>query len=260
MNEIRGSTAEEQRMLKAIQKKMGILDNGIVGTDTMTSIGIKLGADFLPVAVTMYGCPTVIGKNIKPFDPNGPIAKFPYTISGSFTHPNSVAPCSILVDNGQPVHTYSCHAYKGFPESVLYKTRSGRIGIQRVMYLNEIKEDLEWAVGGMGLLNNFDPIAEGFYNGDEGVLRVTGHNILGIKNGRLYGICIASSGYNATQLAALNQKSKKYYDAYPINKLLKNKFMLDVAIQLDGGSVYQYNIAQFQRDCNKPCGYAIQFR
>lgn len=259
MNEFRGQTAEEQKMFKAIQRAMGILDNSIIGTDTMSSIAIKLGAKCFPLALTMYGCPTVIAKNIKPFDPNGGIAKFPYTISGSFTHPTGGAPCSILVDKGLPVHTYSCHAYKGFPESVLYKTQSGRIGVQRVMYLSEIKEPLEWAVGGMGLLDNFDPIAEGFNHGDEGVLRICGHNILGVKNGYLYGVCIPSMGYNYTQLSALNAESKKYYDAYPVNKLCKNKFMFDYAVQLDGGSVFQYNIAQFQRNINQTCGYAIQF-
>ena len=94
MREITGSTKEEVKMLKSIQQAMGILDNAIVGNDTISSIAIKLGADCFPLAVTMYGCPTVIAKNIKPFDPNGGIAKFPYTISGSFTHPTGGAPCS----------------------------------------------------------------------------------------------------------------------------------------------------------------------
>lgn len=259
MKEVYGSTTEEVKMCKAIQKAMGILDNGWIGTDTMSSIAEKLGADCFPLAVNMYGYPTVVAKNIKPFDPNGGIAKFSYTISGSFTHPTGGAPCSILVDKGQPVHTYSCHAYKGFPESVLYKTQSGRIGIQRVTYLSEIKEPLEWAVGGMGLLNNFDPIAEGFTGNDVGVLRICGHNILGVKNGYLYGVCIPSTGYEWAQLEELNKGSKKYYSAYPINKICEKKFMFDLAIQLDGGSVFQYNIAQFQRSVNQTCGYAIQF-
>ena len=241
MQEITGSTAEEKRLIKAIQKAMGILDNGVIGTDTMTSLAIKVGADAFPVAVTMYGCPTVVAKDLIPFDPNGPIAPYAYSISGSFTWPSGDMPCSILVNRGVVVHSYACHKYRDQPETVLYKLYDGRLGTKRVLTIAELPDGVKWAVGGMGLLKNYDPVVEGFTGDQAGVLRKTGHTVLGYKNGRVYGVCFA------------NHTSEQ------INKIVKEKFMLEGAIQMDGGSVYGYNLAHMRNRIDWRYGYAIQF-
>lgn len=244
MKEIVGSTVEETKLIKAIQRKMGILDNGIVGTDTMSSIAIKLGADAFPLAVKMYGCPTVIAKSVLPFCPSVPsngIAQYAYTILGSFTEPRATSPCSILIANGKVVHSYSCHAWKGQPESVLFQLKDGTLGIKRCTYTNELPEGVVWAVGGMGLLGNFNPTLEGFTGANADVMRRCGHTVLGYKNGFVYGICF---GNHTTD---------------QIQTILRNKFMLDGAIQLDGGGLYQYNLKDMTYKPSMKCGYAIQF-
>lgn len=241
MREIVGATAEETKLIKAIQKKMGILDNGIIGTDTMTSIAQRLGADCFPISAKMYGCPTVISKTCLPFDPNGSIANFSYTMSGSFTWPRNEVPCSICIGGGKVLQQYACHYWQdGKPESVIFETTDGKFGIKRCMTIAQL-QNVKWAVGGMGLLNSFDPVAEGFTGANADVLRKTGHTVLGYKNGYLYGICFNN------------------HTTEEINKILKNKFMLEAAIQLDGGSIYYYNFPDFKKNINYKCGYAIQF-
>ena len=51
MKEITGSTIEEKKMIKAIQRKLGALDNGVVGNQTMSDIAIAVGADCFPLNV-----------------------------------------------------------------------------------------------------------------------------------------------------------------------------------------------------------------
>ena len=44
MRDIKGSTSEEIRMIKAIQRSVGALDNGWIGNQTLSDIAAKLGA------------------------------------------------------------------------------------------------------------------------------------------------------------------------------------------------------------------------
>ena len=48
MREVKGSTSEEVRMIKAIQRSVGALDNGWIGNQTLSDIAAKLGADCFP--------------------------------------------------------------------------------------------------------------------------------------------------------------------------------------------------------------------
>ena len=241
MNEIVGSTAEEKRLIKAIQRAMGILDNGVIGTDTMTSIGIKVGADAFPVAVVMYGQPTVIAKDLIPFDPNGPISGYAYTLSGSFTWPAGEQPCSILVNRGVVERGAACHEWRDQPETVIYKLYDGRLGVKRVKTVAELPNNVKWAVGGMGLLKNYDPVTEGFTGDQAGALRKTGHTVLGYKNSYLYGICFQN------------------HSAEQINQIVRDNFKLDAAIKMDGGSVFGYNLAHMRNRTDWRYGYAVQF-
>ena len=48
MNDVKYSTEEEKRLIKAIQKAIGAYDNGIIGTQTLTDIANGLNADYCP--------------------------------------------------------------------------------------------------------------------------------------------------------------------------------------------------------------------
>lgn len=55
MRDVKGSTSEEVRMIKAIQRSVGALDNGWIGNQTLSDIAAKLGADCFPLNVELYG-------------------------------------------------------------------------------------------------------------------------------------------------------------------------------------------------------------
>lgn len=241
MKEVYGSTSEEVKMIKSIQKAMGILDNGFIGNDTMASIAEKLGADCFPVALTMYGYPTVVAKSVLPFNPKGGIACYDYTITGSFTWPAGVTPCSILIGGGKVLCSQACHCWRGEPETVIYQLKDGTLGCKRVLTIAELPSSVKWAVGGMGLGDMYNPELEGFTGDQAGVLRRTGHTVLGYKNGFVYGVCFPNA--NTQQI----QSDVKY------------KFYFEKAIQLDGGSVYGYNLPGMKKNASQKYGYAIQF-
>lgn len=44
MKDVVGSTSEEVRMIKAIQRSVGALENGWIGNQTLSDIAAKLGA------------------------------------------------------------------------------------------------------------------------------------------------------------------------------------------------------------------------
>ena len=48
MRDIKGSTSEEIRMIRAIQRSGGALDNCWIGNQTLSDIDAKLGADCWP--------------------------------------------------------------------------------------------------------------------------------------------------------------------------------------------------------------------
>ena len=113
MRDIKGSTSEESRMIKAIQRSVGALDNGYIGNQTMSDIAAKLGADCWPLNVELYGQPCILARDIDPVNMSGPLPK--NAISGSFSWQGQ--PCSILVRGGKVVRGMSCHYPT--PESVL---------------------------------------------------------------------------------------------------------------------------------------------
>ena len=126
MRDIKGSTSEEIRMIRAVQRSVGALDNGWIGNQTLSDIAAKLGADCWPLNVELYGQPAIIARDIEPVNMSGPLPK--NAISGSFSWQGQ--PCSILVRGGKVVRDWSCHYPT--PESVLYKTTDGAVRIARV--------------------------------------------------------------------------------------------------------------------------------
>lgn len=221
MKDVKGSTSEEIRMIKAIQRFVGALDNGYIGNQTLSDIAAKLGADCWPLNVELYGQPCLLARDIEPVNMSGPLPK--NAISGSFSWQGQ--PCSILVRGGKVVRGMSCHYPR--PESVLYKTAGGAVRIARVSSAAALG-DVVWAVGGLGLLGNFNPAAEGFTGAFSDVLRKTNHTVLGYKGGLLYGVYCRSM------------------TAQQVNTLCRDKLKLTNAVMLDGG-----HVAAIHGACNK---------
>ena len=221
MRDVKGVTSEEIRMIRAIQRSVGALENGWIGNQTLSDIAAKLGADCFPLNVELYGQPCIIARDIDPLNLSGRLPE--NSISGSFSWQGQ--PCSILVRGGKVVRGMSCHYPR--PESVLYKTTDGAVRIARVSSAAALG-DVAWAVGGLGLLNNYNPAAEGFTGAYSDVLRKTNHTVLGYKGGMLYGVYCR--GMTAQQ----------------VNAFCRDKLKLTRAVMLDGG-----HVAAIHGACNK---------
>jgi len=234
MKDVVGSTSEEVRMIKAIQRSVGALDNGWIGNQTLSDIAAKLGADCFPLNVELYGQPAILARDIDPLNLSGRLPE--NSISGSFSWQG--APCSILVRGGRVVRGMSCHYPT--PESVLYKTADGAVHIARVASAS-LLDNVVWAVGGMGLLGNYNPAAEGFTGAFSDVLRKTNHTVLGYKGGMLYGVYCRSM------------------TAQQVNAFVRDKLKLDYAVMLDGGHVAAINGACSRINTNQRQYYAVRF-
>ena len=234
MKDVVGSTSEEVRMIKAIQRSVGALDNGWIGNQTLSDIAAKLGADCWPLNVELYGQPAILARDIDPVNMSGPLPR--NAISGSFSWQG--APCSILVRGGRVVRGMSCHYPT--PESVLYKTRDGAVRIARVSSAAALG-GVVWAVGGMGLLGGYDPELDGFTGVYSDVLRKTNHTVLGYKGGMLYGVYCRSM------------------TAQQVNAFCRDKLKLEYAVMLDGGHVAAIHAAVSRINTNQRQYYAVRF-
>lgn len=164
MKDIGWQTSEEKRRNIGLQHAIGALENGWIGNQTLTEMAIKLCPEIFPFAVEMYGMPVIVGKDILLFDPGGGLKNYNNSISGSYSYPSGKTPCSIMVNDGKTICGSASHAWLGFKESVIYEKYDGTIGICRAMYDTEIpdRKNVKWAVGGAGLLGNYNPKLEGF--------------------------------------------------------------------------------------------------
>lgn len=251
MKDISWETSEEKRRNIGLQHAIGALENGWIGNQTLTEMAIKLCPEIFPLTLEIYGMPIIIGKDIIVFDPNNSLSAYKNSLSGSFSYPTGVTPCSIMVNNGKAICGSASHAWLGFKESVIFEKSDGTIGICRAMYDTEIpdRQNVKWAVGGAGLLNNYNPKLEGFsrftVNGKtydySDVWRKTNHTILGIKDGYKYGVYI------------------KNMNGAEMNEFCK-KMKFEYAIKLDGGHIAAINSADFRINTAQSQGYAIQWR
>lgn len=244
MKDVRPSTINESKMIKGIQKAMGALDNGIIGCQTLSDIAKKLCPEVFPLTLQVYGCPTIIAKDIIACDPNGPIKVYENSISGSFTYPSSDKPCSILINRGKDIYSSACHAWLGKTESVIYRYKDGTFGMSRHTSTADIpnRNNVVWAIGGMGLGNMYSPVTEGFSGKYADVLRKTNHTVLGIKDGFCYLVYVPNM--NVTQ----------------IQNLIKNKMKFEKALLLDGGHIAAINGSErfAEINMNQYQGYLIQ--
>lgn len=234
MKDVKGATSEEIRMIRAIQRSVGALDNGYIGNQTLSDIAAKLGADCFPLNVELYGQPCILARDIEPVNMSGPLPK--NAISGSFSWQGQ--PCSILVRGGRVVRNWSCHYPR--PESVLYKIPGGAVRIARVSSAAALG-NVVWAVGGMGLLGNYNPAAEGFTGAFSDVLRKTNHTVLGYKGGLLYGVYCRSM------------------TAQQVNAFCRDKLKLEYAVMLDGGHVAAIHGACSKINTQTRQFYAVRF-
>lgn len=221
MKDFCGQNDSETRLIKAIQRALKIYDNGWVGMQTMTALAQTVGAECWPLTVELYGQPCIIARDITASCPKAGVGEFKNCLSGSFS--DGVEPVSVLVSEGKVIRGHSCHFWEGSPESVLYCTEDGDIGIKRVKTIHELPASLHWAVGGFGLLGQYDPEAEGFVGKFSDVLRRTNHTVLGEKDGWLYLLYC------------------KNMTAQSVNTFCKTKLKLDKAVMLDGGHIAAIN-------------------
>lgn len=221
MNDFKGSTTSEDKMFKAIQKSIGAQENGWIGTQTMSDIAVKVGANCWPITLKMYNMPVIISEDIIISNPKSGCKNYTNSLSGSFSYQKK--PCSILINNGNTVCSSACHAWLNKPETVIYRTTSNKLGIKKCKYSTELPSGVKWAVGGMGLLDMYNPTEEGFTGNYADVLRTTNHTVLGIKNNMCYLLyCKNMSGSQ-------------------INTFCKDKMKFEMAILLDGGHVAAIN-------------------
>lgn len=239
MKDVVGATSEEVRMIRAIQRAVGALDNGYIGNQTMSEIAVKVGAECWPLNVELYGRPCLIARDIEPLNPSAGLPE--NAVSGSFSWAGK--PCSILVQHGKVVCGTSCHQMNGKPESVLYRTRDGGVHIARAVTAQELPHwpEIDWAVGGLGLLGLYAPAAEGFTGAYSDVLRRTNHTVLGYKGGMLYGV------YCRSMTAA------------QVNTFCRDKLKLEKAVMLDGGHVAAIRGAVSRINVGQKQFYAVRF-
>lgn len=237
MNYVSGTTAEEKRLVKAIQTAVGAKADNSIGPVTLTDIAVKVKVKCFPLAVNLYEQPSIICEDILVFNPKAGCKNYTNSISGSFSYEKK--PCSILVNDGKVVCESACHAWLKKPESVLYGLKNGGHGVKRCLSASELPSGVKWAVGGLGLLDNYSPTAEGFTGQYSDVLRSTNHTMLGVKNGMVY-LCYC-----------------KNMTAQQVNAYAK-KLNLEYAIMLDGGHVAAINSASTKINTAQTQYYAIQ--
>lgn len=235
-------------MFTAVQKAIGAYPNGIIGCQTMSDLAIMAGAECFPVTLKIYGMPTIIAKDLIAFNPKGPLRNYNNSMLGSFTYPRATTPCSILLNNGEVIFDQACRAWAGYPEAVIYRLNDGTFGRGEYKYAKDLPKETKWAIGGFGLMDLYNPSKQGFkvINGSDfynTVAYKTNHNVLGIKNGMVYGVYYK------------NMTDKQ------INAHCKEKMQFDFALLLDGGGLASINgeesFAKIKTDIR--CGYAVQF-
>ena len=237
MNYVSGATAEEKRLVKAIQTAVGAQADNSIGPVTLVDIAVKVGAKCFPLAVNLYEQPSIICDDILVFNPKTGCGNYMNSISGSFSYQKN--PCSILINGGKVVYGNSCHYWLKKPESVLYGLKTGKHGVKRCISSSELPSGVEWAVGGLGLLDSYNPTAEGFTGAYSDVLRRTNHTMIGVKNGKIY-LCYC-----------------KNMTAQQVNAHAK-KLNLEHAVMLDGGHVAAINSASTKINTAQVQYYAIQ--
>lgn len=177
------------------------------------------------------------------------VSKFNYAMSGSFTSPSGVKPCSFLVNDGEVIWGRACHANTRdgeLPETVLYWLDNGYQDMKLCRIESDLPEGVKTAIGGMRLLENglmvkrsFNEDKEGFKGRFSDVFRTTQHCGIGVDK---YGnVGLALSKWSS--MAAFQQKAQ-------------NIGFIDF-IAIDGGSVSAMNCPDQKYRAYQKQGYII---
>lgn len=210
-------TIQETALIRGIQKEIGAEQDGYFGPHTLASFFRKYNSK--------HRFSLVVNKNLlifsNSFRPKLTLNKSglkaeQYAISGTFQWQNKTS--SMLCIDGEWIRKSSTHDWLKQPETVLYITKSGKVGCQRVLYWSEIKEDVLHAVGGMGL-HNWNIELEGFVAPYGDVHRRTGHTAIGYDGLGFIGVYFP----NAT--------------SQEIKKFMLEDMRCEFAILLDGGHI-----------------------
>ncbi|MFR6290709.1 MAG: N-acetylmuramoyl-L-alanine amidase [Peptococcaceae bacterium] len=168
-------------------------------------------------------------------------------ISGTFQYAGKV--CSILVAGGKVINNSSAHAWLGYPDSCLIYYKDGAFAVKRLLTISAAElPKVQWAISGVGLLELYNPTAEGYarfskygkiYDYSD-VLRRTNHTVIGVKGGQVYGLYLANM--TGDEVNAYCKKQGLQY-----------------AVMLDGGHVAAINCEIGQANAKQKQSNIIQF-
>jgi len=188
--------------VKAFQSANGLTPDGIVGPMTWALLA-PAPSSTLPRTTKLNGMPAIMANDLLVVPtPRRGLSAYANSLNGSFfgyfkMPDGSVQglPVAICVAGGKVICPTACHSDQGCPESTLYRTKAGVVGVVRAKNVSELPPDLSWAVGGLGLLGLYAPSTEGFRGAFSDVLRTTDHSVIGYKAGLFYLVlCRSMSG------------------------------------------------------------------
>jgi hypothetical protein len=217
--------------VRAIQKGLGAYEDGLLGDFSLDSLYRRFAEIKYPYAEKFFDAYVVYTTperlHFKDVKNTKSVNNYPFSASGTFQWANKVT--SILVD-GEVIGETSAHAWRGFPESVLYFDGEVKYG----RYTNA--PNCKWAIGGLGL-TNYDPSAEGFSGKYSDVLRKTHH-----------------AGIGVTQEGQICYFLKTNCTIAEFKKLATEYLKLKYAINLDGGHIpalnAKYKFNRYQKQSN----------
>ena len=129
-------------------------------------------------------------------------------------------PNGIIISDGKTLCESASHAWRGYPQSVLYCCKDGKVGIARYKAASEMNGNALWAIGGLGLIAPYaySPDTEGFNGAYADVLRKTAKTFIGYKRSEdMIYICVRKDSAHDRIIESCQS------------------LKLDMAISLDGG-------------------------
>jgi hypothetical protein len=202
---------QTKQTLIEYQKSNGLTPDGICGNKTWAFILARNGVVKHKTATIIKDPPEKIGIVVSN-------KKFKQTASEFITNGTffwNGETNGILID-GKVYWGSSSHAWRGFPQSVLYFDGQN-VGVKRVRYAAELG-NVKWAIGGCGMITpyGYSPVSEGFSGKYSDILNTRDKTVIGYKNGEIYRLVIPSISHGR------------------LLTLLK-EIGLEIAISLDGG-------------------------
>lgn len=172
---------------------------------------------------------------------------FSNCLSGTFHHGSAAN--AILIYGNKVMSNQSAHGWLGYPDTCLIYYKDGSFAVKRIISIpNDELPKVQWAISGVGLLDMYNPAAEGYAkftkDGEKydysDVLRKTHHTAIGVKRGTVYGFYLP----NMT--------------GAEVNAYMKLQEM-DFAVMLDGGHIAAVNTKIASHNAKQKQHNIIQF-